>query len=155
MNHMIVRYRRQTHTRVWELSRKDSLFIPQTFTERMALPSASEQMAQGNRYTRPPPNWRIPYSPPMTNQSLLRAPICCDLEPKYSLCLFSTEKQIATNFSLCRRELRNSVPSWHKQFQLPSEFGLKPDCIFLVCDTVHEKYNLSHFFFLLLKIFKN
>lgn len=111
INHMIVRYRRQTHTRVWKLSRKDSLFIPQTFTERMALPSASEQMAQGNRYTRPPPNWRIPYSPPMTNQSLLCAPICCDLEPKYSLCLFSTEKQIATNFSLCRRELRNSVPS--------------------------------------------
>lgn len=68
MDHVVVRYKEKAGSLARKLSRKDSLFIPQTFTERMALPSATEQMAQGNRHTKPPPSWRIPYSPQMTNQ---------------------------------------------------------------------------------------
>lgn len=46
------------------------------------------------------------------------------------------------------------MPNWHKQLQLPSEFGLRPNYISLDCTTVHEQYNLSHFFLLPFRIFK-
>lgn len=146
MDHVIVRYTGRADTLIWKLSRKDSLFIPQTFTERMVLPSATEQMAQGNRYTRPPPSWRIPDSP-QNDKSV--AATCTHLlwsgAQIFSLPLQHGEADHYQFFFLSTGAEEWIMPNWHKQFQLPSEFGLKPNYIFLVCATAHEKYNLSLF----------
>lgn len=104
----MVRWKEKVGTLARKVSWKDSLFIPQTSTWCMVLPSATEQMAQGNRFTRTLSNWRVPCSLQMTNRWLLYTPICCDLETRYFLWIPSIGKWITTNFSFCQQELRKN-----------------------------------------------